>query len=306
MIETPVFAGIELGGSWAVAVLARDGMIIDSVRRPTMPPGETLAGVEDWLAGAAARHGRFAALGIASFGPLGLNPARPGFGHITTTPKPGWRDVDLLARFRARFGVPTMLDTDVNGAALAEGRWGAAKGARVHAYVTIGTGVGAGIVVEGATVKGLVHPEFGHVRVRRVAGDDFAGTCPFHGDCLEGLISGPALAARAGAGAGAGADPATLPPDHPLWRHVVADLAEALAMLLLTVSPERIVIGGGVGLGQAHLLPAVRAAVAARLGGYLPAAVDSADGELICAAGLGDRAGALGAIMLAEQALAAG
>ncbi len=300
MIETPVFAGIELGGSWAVAVLARDGVIIDSLRRPTMAPGETLAGIEAWLADAAARHGRFAALGIASFGPLGLNPARPGFGHITTTPKPGWRDVDLLARFRGRFGVPVLLDTDVNGAALAEGRWGAAKGARVHAYVTIGTGVGAGIVVDGRTIKGLVHPEFGHVRVRRVAGDDFAGVCPFHGDCLEGLISGPALSARAGC------DPATLAAYHPIWGHVVADLAEALALLLLTVSPERIVIGGGVGLGQAHLLPMLRAAVAERLGGYLPAAVDSADGELICAAGLGDRAGPLGAIMLAEQALAAG
>ncbi len=293
MTAPPLLAGIELGGTKAIALLARDREIVAQASVPTTTPEATLAAIENWLVAAKAAHGDFAALGIASFGPLGLRRDGEGHGGITATPKPGWSGTPLLSRFAA-LGVPMALDTDVNAAALAEGQWGGAIGCDTHAYLTIGTGVGAGIVAHGQPLHGLVHPEFGHVRVRRLPGDDFAGSCPFHGDCLEGLISGPALARRAGG------DPARLPVDHPLWARVAADLAEALALLLLIASPQRILIGGGVGIGQAQLLPMVRAGVAERLAGYLgPAA---ARDDLIATATLGAAAGPLGAIALARQA----
>nr|WP_310522742.1 ROK family protein [Polymorphobacter sp.] len=298
MTNTPLLAGIELGGTKAMALLACGDTIIDSLRLPTTSPGSTLAALESWLAAAADRHGAFAALGIASFGPLGLHPGRPGHGCITTTPKPGWSHTDVLHRFAARFGVPTGFDTDVNAAALAEGRWGAARNASVHIYLTIGTGVGAGIVVDGRPVHGLLHPEIGHIRIRRRPGDDFPGACPFHHDCAEGLISGPALALRTGTNA------TRLPAGDPVWPGYVADLAELLTTLMLTVSPDCILIGGGVGLGQQHLLPALRVAVEARLGNYLPDALPLLRAELIRAPLLGENAGPLGAIALAADALA--
>lgn len=284
-----LLAGVELGGTKVVALLARGPDIVDAVRVPTTKPAATLGAVTEWLAAARARHGSFAALGIASFGPLDLDPGSPGFGTITTTPKPGWQGTGLAAHFQAALGVPVAIDTDVNGAALAEGRWGAAQGLATHAYLTIGTGVGAGLVVGGQRVHGLGHPEFGHVRVRRTPGDHFAGHCPFHGDCLEGLIAGPALARRAGR------DPAAVPADEPLWDAVRAELAEALATLWLTVSPQRILIGGSVGLNPALDRDRLRRAVDARLAGYLPALPAGA----IAAPALGERAGPLGAIALA-------
>lgn len=292
MADAPLLAGIELGGTKAVAVIARGATILDLHRVETTAPEPTIAGLESWLDGAMASHGPVAAFGIASFGPLGLRPGSADHGCIAVTPKPGWAGTELLGRFRDRFGVPVGLDTDVNAAALAEGRWGAAKGLENYAYITIGTGVGAGIIVNGRPVHGRSHPEFGHVRLRRLPGDRFPGVCNFHGDCLEGLVSGPALAIRAGA------DPAGLPPDHPVWDDVAADLAEAIAVLVLTVAPERIIIGGGVGLGQSHLLARVAAATEARLAGYLPHAMAG----LLTAPALGDRAGPLGAIALAMGA----
>ena len=299
MIQTPIFAGIELGGTKSVALLARGDVIIDQCRLPTGDPDTTLAGVEDWLADAAGRHGAFAALGIASFGPLGLDPARPDHGQITTTPKPGWSGVELLRRFSARFAVPTGFDTDVNAAALAEGRWGAAIDTRLHVYITIGTGVGAGIIMNGRPVHGSLHAEIGHLRIRRRRSDAFAGACPFHGDCVEGLISGPALAHRSGAAV------PTLPADHPVWDAYVDDLAELLALLILTVSPDCILIGGGVGLGQSARLPAIRAATERRLGNYLPALLPHLRGKLLRSPLLGENAGPMGAIALAHDALAA-
>ena len=289
MPETPLVAGVELGGTKCLAVLARGTDILDEVRVPTTTPGETLGA----LAVAAWAGRGAAAVGVGSFGPIALDPAREDYGRMLATPKPGWEGADVLGAVRG-LGVPIALDTDVGAAALAEGRWGAAKGCGTHAYVTVGTGIGVGLVANGATVRGFLHPEFGHLRVRRVAGDAFAGICPWHGDCLEGLASGPAVAARAGRAGD------TLAPNDPVWERVAGDLAEMVVALLLAAAPERIVFGGGVGLGQAaHLLPRVRAGVASRLNGYLPLERAGGVEAIVVPAGLGDRAGPLGCVALA-------
>lgn len=296
--DPPLLAGLELGGTKTLAVLARGTQIIDRYRIPTDSPDIVLPAIEAWFAETAARHGAPVALGIASFGPLALDPCAPDHGCLTATPKPGWAGASLLHRFADRLDVPVRLDTDVNGAALAEQRWGAAQGATVVVYVTIGTGVGAGVVIDGRPVHGHAHPEFGHIRLRRVTGDDFAGVCPWHGDCLEGLVSGPALAARTGMAGTA------ITADHPVWNAVAADLGEAMAILILTIAPGCIIIGGGVGMGQLQLLPRIAAATAERLAGYCPEAVARLADGLIRAPALGEDAGPMGAIALAMDALA--
>ena len=294
-----MIAGIELGGTKSIAVLSRRGTIVDRLQVPTLLPEATLAALVDrvaaWHAAAPVD-----AIGIASFGPLALDPAAPDFGHITVTTKPDWSHTDVRGAFAQAVAVPIGFDTDVAGAALAEGQWGAARGCRDHVYLTIGTGVGAGIVVGGRIVHGAGYPEFGHVRVRRVAGDAFAGACPFHGDCLEGLIAGPALAARTGLAGDA------IPADHPVWAKVADELAEALAMLVLTLAPQRIVIGGGVATKRALLLPHAVARTAALIGRYLSGYDAAALQRCIVPAGLGDDAGPLGAVALGEAALASG
>lgn len=296
----PLLGGIEIGGTKTVVLVARGRDIVAQVQFPTEVPATTLARCTDQLAAWQAVYGPLAAIGIGSFGPLSLDPAAADYGHVTNTPKPGWEGADLRAALRTRFAVAIMIDTDVAGAALAEGRWGAAVGARVHVYLTVGTGIGIGLVVDGRAAHGLVHPEAGHFRVRRIAGDAFPGTCRYHGDCLEGLASGPAIAARAGRPAH------ELPADHPVWVSVAAELAELTAVLVLTVSAERIVIGGGVVNGQPQLLPLIRARTDALLAGYVPAASGAALERIVTAPGLGTAAGPLGAIALAELSLAIG
>lgn len=283
-------AGIELGGTKSVAVVARGATILERHRVPTADPDHTLTALSDrlltWIDGGL----DVAALGIGSFGPVGLDPHRHDYGHVTTTPKPGWPGTDVVGHFAARLNVPIAFDTDTTGAALAEGRWGASRGCHTHVYLTIGTGIGAGIVAEGRPLHGLVHPEVGHVRVRRRSGDPFAGSCPFHADCIEGLAAGPAIAARAGAPA------ESLPSDHPVLGDVADELGELLAVLVLTISPQRIVLGGGVGYGRRDLLLPVRRATERVLAGY----VVGFDAEaVICHPGLGDDAGPLGAVALA-------
>ncbi len=291
-------AGIELGGTKGLALIARGRDIIARHRVPTTTPGETLGALSAWLKARFAET-PFEALGIASFGPLGLNPARADYGFITQTTKPHWSNADVRGAFRAWFSGPIGFDTDVNGAALAEARWGAAQGTTTHVYLTIGTGVGGGLVVTGAPVHGLVHPEMGHVRVRRVVGDNFAGICPFHGDCLEGLVSGPALAARTGIKG------EEILPDNPVWRNVAQEIAELLVSLIMIASPERILIGGGVGMGQPFLFPLIRDVVAVRLQGYVAGLDRAALDTLIVQPGLGEDAGPLGAIALGLRALPA-
>jgi fructokinase len=297
MGEAALVAGVELGGTKCVCVLASaPSDIRDEQRIATTTPQQTLAALHEVLARWQREHG-FSALGLASFGPLNLESASPGFGRVVGTPKPGWGDVALLNSFRD-LRVPTGLDTDVNAAALAEGRWGAARGLHTFAYVTVGTGVGVGIVAAGKTLRGLGHAEAGHQRVPRLAGSSWPGNCPFHGDCVEGLASGPAIRARAGIAA------AELPADHPAWEEPVHTLAALFHNLVLTVVPERIVAGGGVLEGQAHLLPRVRQALLHSLAGYahaprIAAQIDS----FLVSPGLAGRSGTLGAIALAQQAL---
>ena len=199
--------------------------------------------------------------------------------------------------FIRAIGLPTGFDTDVNGAALAEGKWGAARGCDVHAYVTIGTGVGVGIVIDGKPLHGRLHPEAGHMRIRRADRSGFAGTCPFHGDCIEGLVSGPAIAARAGVAAALVSD------SNPLWDIVAADIGELLANLILTLSPARIVIGGGVLQRRPQLLAMARRATAAALNGYLPDQTIDDLATVVVPPRLGLDSGALGATVLARSML---
>lgn len=295
MVE-PLLAGLELGGTKCFALLGRGQTIVERVAIPTTDPGETMDRLEAQLRVWWDRAS-FAALGIGSFGPVGLDHARDDYGFITTTPKPGWSGTDVAGRFGHAFAVPVGFDTDVTAAAMAEHRWGAARGMTSSVYLTIGTGIGGGAIVNGRPLRGFLHPEMGHVRVRREENDDFAGTCPFHADCLEGLASGPAIAARAGRPA------QDIPAGDPLWQPVAGAIAELLATLILTLSPQRIAIGGGVGCGQPHLFPLIRARVATMLAGYV-AGVDAGTLDMLIApACFGDHAGPLGTFALALAAI---
>lgn len=290
------YAGVELGGTKVMVGFGSGPQDLRSVVRiPTTTPEETLSAVAQVIT-AWAETNALSGVGIASFGPLRVDVQAPDYGRMLATPKPFWSGADLLAPF-APLGVPIGLATDVVGAALGEARWGAARGMKDHAYVTVGTGVGVGVISGGRIVHGALHTEAGHLPVRRdPQRDGFAGSCPFHGDCLEGLVSGPALAARFG-------QPGeTILADDPVWDLVADYLAQLAATLTYVVSPRRIVIGGGIG-GQDHLLQRVRARLPDLLGGYLAdLAEDGVMERYITPPALGDRAGILGAIILAETA----
>jgi fructokinase len=260
-------------------------------------PAATLGRIEAELRRGIETHGPIRALGVASFGPIDYRRGSPRYGWITSTPKPGWRDTAIVPRL-AHLGVPLGFDTDVNGAALAEGRWGAAQGLEDFAYVTVGTGVGVGLFVNGALVHGFLHPELGHIRVTRRAGDTWPGACAFHGDCVEGLASGPAIAARAGA-------PAHLiSAADTVWDGVVHALAQLLHTVVLATAPRRILLGGGVMEGRPQLLAGLRRELASSLNGYIAREELGVGIEnYIASPGLGSRAGPLGALALAADAL---
>ncbi len=295
MTEAPLVAGIELGGTKCICILARGhDQIEETVRIPTTRPEETLAAIEAVLD----RWSGFVAIGIASFGPVSIDRHAGDYGHITSTPKPGWAGTDIAGRLHRRYGVPTGFHTDVVGAALAEARWGAAQGLPDIAYVTIGTGVGAGMIANHRPIDGLTHSELGHIRPVRFRGDDWIGNCPFHGACLEGLVSGPAIAARIGKPA----DEA--PAEDPVWDGVADALGQLCHTLVLTGIPRRIVMGGGV-MGASHLFPRVRAAMTRSLGGYITLPEVALTDTFIVPPALGNNAGPLGAIVLGAQALGA-
>ncbi len=287
------YGGIEAGGTkFVCAVGTGPDDIRAETRFPTTTPQETIRRAIAFFR----EQGELEAIGIASFGPLDPDPASPTFGYITSTPKPGWANTDLVGPIKAALGVPVRFDTDVNGAALGEGRWGAAQGLDTFLYLTIGTGIGGGAMAEGNLLHGAMHPEMGHIRIpHNWEADPFEGICPFHGDCLEGLASGPALEARWGTRA------ETLPEDHPAWELEAGYIAHALVNFTLTLAPQRIILGGGV-MEQAQLFPLVRAKVRELLNGYLQVS-EIAEGidEFIVPPGLGGRAGVLGAIALGER-----
>ncbi len=296
----PLFGAIEAGGTKFVCLVGTGpGDIRAETRFPTTTPESTVGRALDFLVAEQGRQGRLSAVGIASFGPVDLQPDSPTFGFITSTPKPRWANVSMVGAARGALGVPVGFDTDVNGAALAEGRWGAAKGLHSFLYLTIGTGIGGGGLLDGRLMHGLIHPEMGHIRLPHDhRADPFAGCCPFHGDCLEGLASGPALQARWGRRAEEWAD------DHPGWTLEAHYLALALVTFVCTVSPQRIILGGGV-LENHKLFPLIRREVVELLNNYVraPQIVDDID-EYIVPPGLGNRAGSFGALALAERALA--
>ena len=294
-----VYGGVEAGGTkFVCAIGSGPDDIRSQVRIPTTTPDETLGRVLEFFEAEMSKES-LAAIGVASFGPLDPHPASPTYGYLTATTKPGnWNQVDLLGPLKACFGVPLGFDTDVGGAALAEGRWGNARDVDDFVYLTVGTGIGGGAVVRGETVHGLLHLEMGHMILPRRFDDDFTGACPFHGNCLEGLASGPAIEQRWGAKA------EELPADHPAWDLEAHYLGLGLANIICTYSPQRIVLGGGV-MHQRHLFPAVRESVRRTLNGYIQHEAITADNDTyIVPPGLGDRAGVLGAFALAERALA--
>ncbi|HWW56289.1 MAG TPA: ROK family protein [Sphingopyxis sp.] len=290
--------GLELGGTKCVALRAEGHHIVETIAVPTAEPGATL-GVIDDLFGQWQRERQPDALGIASFGPVGVDRNRPDWGFILNTPKPGWAGTDIAGRYRRLLGVEVGFDTDVNAAALAETLWGGAVGTSCNAYITLGTGIGVGCVVRGEPLHGWQHPEFGHLKARRMPGDVFRGNCPFHGDCIEGLISGPAIARRSGMAGEQVED------KHPVWDGVVHDLGELLAGLILGLSPERISLGGSIACARPWLVERARGAVIASLGGYFDNLSKDIN-RMIGVTALGDRAGPLGAIALGMTRIAAG
>jgi len=292
------WGAVEAGGTKIVCLVGSDpDRIVAQTRIPTGTPARTLAEVVAFFRAAADEHGPLDAIGIASFGPLELRRAHPRYGCITTTPKPGWAGVDLVGPLRSAFGVPVGFDTDVNGAALGEGRWGAAQDVDTFVYLTVGTGVGGGAVIDGSVAHGLGHPEMGHLSVPRRPGDDFPGSCPFHADCLEGMAGGAAIAARWGR-------PAERLDGDDLRRAVeleAAYLAAGLRNIVYTLAPQRIVIGGSVS-ALPGLFSLIRARLAETLAGY-PALPEHSAEDFVTPAALGALAGPAGALVLAESAM---
>lgn len=296
----PLYGAIEAGGTkFVCATGTSPDDLRAQIRLPTTTPEQTLGLTLDFFREQHARE-PLAAIGIGSFGPVDPDPASPSFGRITTTPKPGWADTDVVGAFRDGLGLPVGFDTDVNAAALGEHRWGAARGLGTFVYLTVGTGIGGGGMYDGQLLHGLMHPEMGHVPVRRdPVRDPFEGCCPFHGGCLEGLASGPAMEQRWGR-------PATdLEPDHPGWQMEAEYLSQGLASFVCVLSPQRLILGGGV-MQQPHLFPLVRQQLLAQLSGYIkvPAIVDDIEAYVV-PPGLGSRSGIAGALALAELAMTA-
>jgi fructokinase len=294
--EAAAWGGIEAGGTKFLCAAGSDPLnLLAEARFETTTPEETLQQVCDFFL-PFIRSGQVQRIGVGSFGPLDLDPASASYGRITSTPKPGWQNVDLIGILHDRLNVDVALDTDVNAAALGEHLWGASRGLDPSLYLTVGTGIGGGLITGGKPYHGLLTPEMGHLRIPHDrGGDPFGGACPYHGDCLEGLAAGPAIQARTGMAGEA------LPDDHPFWELEAGYLAYALANYILTLSPRRIILGGGV-MQREFLLARVRAGVREALNGYVQHELITQHIEdYLLPPGLGKRAGLLGAIALAKE-----
>lgn len=292
-----LYGAVETGGTKVVCMVGSGPHeICAETRIPTTTPQVTIARCTEFFQEQHSRHGALAGLGIACFGPVDLNLQSPTYGYITSTPKPGWANTDIAGEFRRALDVPLEFDTDVNAAALAEWQWGAAQSLDTFIYLTVGTGIGGGGLMNGKPMHGLIHPEMGHIRIPHDRqADPFPGACPFHGDCLEGLASGPAVTARWGQPAN------TLPDNHPAWKLEANYLALALVNFICTLSPERIILGGGVMKRQ--LIPVIRRELKTLLNDYIRAPQLRRDIDAyIVAPALGEHVGALGALALAQRA----
>ncbi|WP_274653315.1 ROK family protein [Paenibacillus humicola] len=284
---------IEAGGTKFICGIGNEqGVIQDRVSFPTERPERTLANVIAYF-----KDKQVEAIGIGSFGPLNIDPESPYYGYITSTPKPGWGNYPLLNTLKNEFDVPYGWDTDVNAAAYGEAIWGAARGLDSCVYYTVGTGIGVGVYSEGKLIHGLVHPEGGHVLTRRHPQDEFAGHCPYHRDCLEGMAAGPAIEARWGRKG------SELPADHPAWEIEAFYIGQAVSSVILMLSPKKVILGGGV-MHQEQLFPLIRKEVLHNLNGYvqsdqLLAQIDA----YIVPPGLGDNAGLAGALALGLKAV---
>jgi fructokinase len=299
MSSGALYAGVEGGGTKFVCAVARAPLaVLESTTIATTDPQATFAQCVRFFEQAEDRHGHIASLGFSCFGPIELRASSPRFGRMLATPKAGWSGVDLLTPLRAAFDVPIRLDIDVGGAALAEWRLGAGQGLGSLAYVTVGTGIGGAMVPSGPASR-LMHAEMGHLRVTRHVQDrEFAGCCPFHGDCLEGLASGPAVRARWGC------DLSALPPAHPGRAIIASYLGQLAASIVLMLSVERIVFGGGV-MSDGTLIPLVQDAMFELLNGYIPALANRETASTyVCRPSLDSKSGITGALLLAEEALA--
>ncbi len=285
-----MFGGIEAGGTkFVLGIGSGPDAIIARTSIPTTTPAQTIGASIDWFR----QQQAVSALGIASFGPVQLDRTAANWGHITKTTKPGWSDTDFARAMGDALGVPVGFDTDVNGAALGEARWGAAQGCGTAVYITIGTGIGGGAVVNGSPLHGLGHPEMGHVLPQLHPDDSgFAGICPFHGRCYEGLVSGPAIKARWGASL------SELAPDHPAHAIVGWYLGQLATALQAILAPDRIILGGGV-MKTPGLIDRVRTSARALGSDYFPGDL----ARIIVPTGLGEQSGLAGAFVLAEAAL---
>jgi fructokinase len=306
--EALLYGGVDAGGTkFLCAIGTSPGRIERIATIKTTDVDATLDAVAHFFKAWRVEGKRLDGLGIACFGPLIRDPSAEGYGRLGNSPKPGWASADVRGGLFARLDLPIAIDTDVNGAALAEGRWGAARGKRTYAYVTIGTGIGAGIVSDGRLVNGISHPELGHYRPPRHPRDRFGGICPFHGDCLEGLACGPAIAARCGDGRTA----EDLANDDEIWPIIAHYVAHLCSILIFAFAPERIILGGGV-VQRDALFAMIRTETKKMLAGYLGNALYSGDrGNVIVPSGFvaaqGQRllanAGVCGGFILAEQAV---
>jgi fructokinase len=293
----PIVGGIEAGGTKVDCVIGSGPEDIRAkIRLATTDPQTTIGELIHFIAEYEKSNEHLSALGIACFGPLDLDAASPTYGSITSTPKPGWSNTPVLSAFRDALRIPVAIDTDVNVAAFGEYRWGAAQGLKNFLYITIGTGIGGGGILNGKLMHGLTHPEMGHIRVPQdTQADPFNGVCSYHGNCLEGLASGPALEKRWGRKA------EILEDDHPGWRLEARYLGYGLVNYICTLSPEKIILGGGV-MQKQQLYPLVRSEVASLLNAYITSEMLAAHmDEYICPPALGNRSGVYGAMALALQ-----
>ena len=287
MAVTKNLGAIELGGTKTVVAIGRsDGEVMKEERFPTTQPEETLQRAVDWLK----CEGEISHIGVASFGPIRVDPKANDFGTMLATPKAGWKGFPVAKFLSDAFdGLEVILDTDVNAAALSEAKLGAAKGFEDVVYITVGTGIGGGVLSGGRLIHGTMHPEFGHVKVPRCPGDDFAGCCPFHQDCLEGMASGPAIEKRWGI---EGRD---LPAGHPAWETEAWYLAHGILSLLAILSPSIVVLGGGVPQAEG-LHDRVNRILKEISAGYFP--VLDSDRTFVVPPALGQEAGIKGALLL--------